>query len=305
MLLHDPRLNALIARIPVLSNVSGISVLGGGLTNKNYRIDTSNGTFVMRVSDTAPGLLGINRVNEKINTQLAHQAGVGPAVIDSLLQDGVLLINWIDAKTLRPPDMHGNAGLLKRVAASLQMLHSAKAFEGNFHFPTLRKKYLKTVLENNYFIPENYLETEPLVIELENAIAATPEQLISCNNDLLAENFMDDGNKIWIIDYEYSGMNEASFEIGNLASESGLSVEDITILCEAYWKKNIAVKIARALAWSMIARYGWMMWASIQSAVSTIDFDFQTWGLKKLNSVLPDLNSENYKSVLDTLKQTY
>ncbi|HMC87199.1 MAG TPA: hypothetical protein VKI61_16860, partial [Chitinophagaceae bacterium] len=90
-----------------------------------------------------------------------------------------------------------------------------------------------------------------------------------------------------------------------LASESGLSVEDITVLCEAYWKKNISVKVARALAWSMIARYGWMMWASIQSAVSTIDFDFKTWGLKKWNSVLPDLNSENYKSVLATLKQTY
>src|SRR5450631_3862735 len=115
-LLHDPGLNALIAQMPVLSGVTGISVLGGGLTNKNYRIDTNNGTCVMRVSDTAPGLLGINRLNEKINTQRAHEAGVGPAVIDSLLQQGVLLIGWIDATTLHPSAMQGNAGLLKRMA---------------------------------------------------------------------------------------------------------------------------------------------------------------------------------------------
>jgi thiamine kinase-like enzyme len=304
-LLHDPRLNALVAQMPVLSGITGISVLGGGLTNKNYRIDTSTGTCVMRVSDTAPRLLGIDRLNEKINTQRAHEAGVGPAVIDSLLQQGVLLISWIDAKTLYPSDLQGNAGLLKRIAASLQMLHAAPVFAGTFHFPSLRKKYLKTVTENHYFIPEQYLQAEPLIIALENEINANPESLVSCNNDLLAENFMDDGNKIWIIDYEYAGLNEASFEIGNLASESGLSADDITTLCEAYWQQHIPAKVARALAWSMIARFGWVMWASIQAAVSTIDFDFKAWGIKKWESVLPELMSDNYLTILNTIKQPH
>jgi thiamine kinase-like enzyme len=304
-LLNDPRLTALIAQLPVLSNITSIAVLGGGLTNKNYRIDTKTGSSVMRVSDTTPGLLGINRLHEKINTQRAHEAGIGPAVIDSLLNEGVLLISWIDATTLHPSDMQGNASLLKRMAASLQMLHSASSFEGVFHFPSLRKKYLHTVLENKYFIPEQYLQMEALITALEEAIAANPEPLVSCNNDLLAENFMDDGNKIWIIDYEYSGMNEASFEMGNLASESALSEEDLTILCEAYWQQHLPVKVARALAWSMIARFGWVMWASIQSVVSTIDFDFKTWGLKKWNTVLPELMSDKYYSVLNTIKKTH
>jgi len=134
-------------------------------------------------------------------------------------------------------------------------------------------------------------------------IEENPENPVPCNNDLLAENFMDDGKKIWIIDYEYSGQNEASFDIGNLAGEIFLNEEETTILCDAYWQKHLPSKIARAKAWSMIARFGWVMWASIQEAVSPIDFDFRTWGLKKWNSVLPELQGEHYNEILEILKQ--
>lgn len=303
--LQDLKLNAIIARIPALSNVTGISLLDGGLTNKNYRIDTQTGSYVMRVSDGEPRMLGINRENEKINTHRAYEAGVGPAVIDSLAKEGVLVISWINAKSLDAANIHNNPGLLKRMSSSLQMLHAGQAFQGNFHFPSIRKNYLNTVLENNYFIPEQYMETTSLVEALEDAIAINPEPLVPCNNDLLAENFLDDGNKIWIIDYEYSGQNEASFEIGNLASESGLSEKDVTTLCNFYWQSDLPAKVARALAWSMIARFGWVLWASIQEAVSKIDFDFRTWGMKKWNSVSADLKSDNYHTILKTIKQEH
>jgi thiamine kinase-like enzyme len=162
---------------------------------------------------------------------------------------------------------------------------------------------LKTVREAGYFLPEPYLQIELRVQQLEEILAATPEELVPCNNDLLAENFMDDGKKIWIIDFEYSGQNEASFEIGNLASESFLSDEKLTKLCDAYWQKHVPSKIARAMAWSMIARFGWVLWASIQEAISPIDFDFRTWGLAKWNSVVPELQGSRYQQVLENLKK--
>lgn len=112
---------------------------------------------------------------------------------------------------------------------------------------------------------------------------------------------MHDGKKIWIIDYEYAGQNEPSFEIGNLASESGLTDAHLVILCDAYWQQHFPLKIARAKAWSMIARYGWVMWASIQEAVSPIDFDFRGWGMKKWNTVLPELKGEPYLKLLSDL----
>ncbi|MBS1934835.1 MAG: LPS biosynthesis choline kinase, partial [Bacteroidetes bacterium] len=254
------------------------------------------------VSDTATSMLGIDRERERINTARAHQSGVGAAVVDALPDENVLLIDWIDAQTLHAHTIREQHKLLPRIAYALRQLHSGEAFHGEFYFPSIRKKYLETVLEKKYFLPDNYLSVEQLILELEKTLVKTAEPLVPCNNDLLAENFLDDGEKIWIIDYEYSGQNEASFDIGNLASESFFSNEELTILCDAYWQKHRPEKIARAIAWSMIARFGWVMWASIQEAVSHIDFDFRQWGLKKWNSVLPEITGSQYKEVLEQLK---
>ena len=304
-LIHHTELNTFISKIPALADATNIAALEGGLTNMNYRVETPKGIYVMRVSDKATYLLGINRENECVNTARAHEAGVGAAMIDFLPNEKVLVISWIEAKTLHAADFQTQPELLPTIANALKKLHAGPAFQGDFYFPTVRKKYLQTVLENGYFIPNEYLSLEPLILELEKIIASNPEELVPCNNDLLAENFMDDGKKIWIIDYEYAGQNEASFEIGNLASESALSDEQLTVLCDAYWQKHLPSKIARAMAWSIIARYGWVMWASIQEAVSSIDFDFKSWGMKKWNSVLPELKGERYIEVLEKLKTNF
>jgi thiamine kinase-like enzyme len=293
----------LIAQIPALAGATGIQKLEGGLTNTNYRVDTPNGPCFMRVSDNSANLLGINREFEKINTERANQAGVGPAVIDFLPAEKVLVIEWINARTLHAEDFQSKPGLLIEIAAALRKLHSGPKFEGEFNFPKVRTRYLDTVLQNGFFLPEGYLTLQPLVIALEKILAAGPEETVPCNNDLLAENFMQDGNKIWIIDYEYAAQNEPSFEIGNLASESGLSDGQLAILCDAYWQNHLPSKIARAMAWSMVARFGWVMWASIQEAASSIDFDFRNWGQKKWDSVLPELTGDRYIKVLKALNQ--
>ncbi len=290
-------------RIPVFAHVIGISPLGGGLTNVNYRVDTASGKYVMRVSNSEPAVLGINRENERVNTIRAHQAGIGPAVLDALKDEHVLVISWIDAKTLHGADICSQPELLPKIANALRTLHSGPEFQGEFHFPTVRSNYLKTVMENGYFLPDQYQAMETLILALESEIASAPEELVPCNNDLLAENFMDDGKKIWIIDYEYAGQNEASFDIGNFASEVHLNDEQLIKLCDAYWQRHSPSKVSRAMAWSMIARYGWVLWASIQEAISPIGFDFRTWGLDKWNSVLPELQGRRYRTVLDNLKK--
>ena len=162
----------------------------------------------------------------------------------------------------------------------------------------------KITWQKPYFIPEGYCEIEFKINALEEILNSNPEPHVPCNNDLLAENFMDDGTKIWIIDYEYSGQNEASFEIGNLTSEISFSPGEIEIFCESYWGKKDPAKVYRAMAWSLIARYGWVMWASIQEANSPIEFDFRNWGLKKWYSVLEDLTTDNYKILFENLKDT-
>ena len=302
-LLHDAQLSALRSQIPTLVDATNMVALGGGLTNKNYRVDTEGGHFMMRVSDKTTSLLGINRANERVNTERAHRAGVGAALVDALPHENVLVVGWIEAKTLHAEDIHARPDLLLRIADSMKKLHAGPAFQGDFHFPTVRKQYLQTVLDAGYFMPDRYLAIESLVLQLEEVLTLTAEELVPCNNDLLAENFMDDGKKIWIVDYEYAGQNEASFEIGNFASEIALNDAQLTLFCDAYRQKHRTSKIARAKAWSMIARFGWVMWASIQEAVSPIVFDFRTWGLKKWQSVLPEFEGNRYEGILKILKE--
>jgi len=142
------------------------------------------------------------------------------------------------------------------------------------------------------------LDLTPQIEALERAMLGAREDRVPCNNDLLAGNFLDDGATIWIIDYEYGGMNEASFELGNLASESGLTVDATQALVTAYWGREDQAKLARARAWSLLARYGWTLWASIQDGVSPIDFDFWSWGMDKYESARSELLGRHYRDIL-------
>jgi len=303
-LMEDEELSVICAQFPILGSMHTITSLSGGLTNKNYRIDTRQGSYVLRISDPSSSLLSIDRNNERINTARANSSGIGPRVIDCLADENVLLLDWIEARTLHAADLQHESGLLERIARALKTLHTGPAFEGDFYFPEIRSHYKSTVVGNNYFMPDGYLELESRVLELEKALQLHPEFKVPCNNDLLAENFLDDGEKIWIIDYEYAGQNEATFDIGNLAAESELTDAQLERLSDAYWNEHSPVKIAKAIAWSMIARYGWVLWGSIQEQVSPIPFDFRGWSLKKWNSVLPELTGDRYNQVLQTLLNT-
>jgi thiamine kinase-like enzyme len=299
--MEEHLLIALKKKVPALADVTNISILKGGLTNVNYRLDTPSDKYVIRISDKKTSLLGIERENERINAQRAYLAGVGAEIIDFLSEEDILVIKWIDAKTLHKDDIKSQPEMLERIARAVRALHKGPKFQQDFYFPSVRKKYLEIVQENNFFIPDNYLRLEPLVVELESLLKVHPEPLAPCNNDLLAENFLDDGTKIWIIDYEYSGQNEPSFEIGNMASELALNREQLVTLCNVYWEENLDHKVWRALAWSVIARFGWVMWASIQEGVSKISFDFRGWGLGKWNSVLLELEGDQYQEIFKNL----
>ncbi|MFI5156418.1 MAG: phosphotransferase [Chitinophagales bacterium] len=303
--MQEAKLRKILKGHPVLGAINQIIPLRGGLTNKNYILESEQGRFVARVGGASSSFLGIDRDRERINTKQAHAAGIGPAVVANIPEENILIISWIEAKTLHAADFLSDPHLLARVAETLRKLHQGPAFEGIFHFPALRKHYLDLVRNFGYFLPDDYLSFESQILDLEGWLSRQPEPLVPCNNDLLAENFLDDGKRIWIIDYEYSGQNEASFEIGNMSGELGLSGEQLRIFCDTYWRQYLPEKMIRARTWSIIARFGWVLWASIQEAVSPIDFDFRSWGLKKWQSVLPELSGDAYRQLIMALKKIY
>jgi thiamine kinase-like enzyme len=212
----------------------------------------------------------------------------------------MLVIEYLHADALTD-ESFADAAVLTRAAAAIRRLHAGPRFTGDFDMFARQAAYLATVQDRGYELPAGYLDHADAWAEVRRALAIRALPTVPCNNDLLAANFIDDGERIWLIDYEYSGMNEASFELGNIASESGLDVERTAALVTAYWGTPSPVKVARARAWSLLARYGWTLWASIQDGVSSIDFDFWSWGMEKYDSAHAELHGPAYDEIVSGL----
>ena len=286
---------ALLNQVPLVKNRTSVTELSGGLTNRNLAIQSDGAHYVARISSNSSDLLNINREDEYKNTIIASEAGIGAIVHDYLPGQGLLLISYINGKTFGAQDIANN---LPRVAKAAKTLHSAKPFVSDFNMFTLQKRYLDIVQSNGFIYPAKYLDYEGHVVDLKKALAVLPDEIVPCNNDLLPGNFIDDGEKIWLIDYEYSGNNDACFELGNIWAEAFLEYDALVELIDAYYGAHRPEKIARAWLQSLMAKYGWTLWAAIQASISDIDFDFRAWGGEKFDLAQSQFSSDLFKQSL-------
>ena len=290
----------LFNKVELLKSRTLITELSGGLTNRNFRVDTAQGVFVARVSSNSSDLLAIDRTSEFRNSTIAGNGAVGAQVLDFLPGEGLLLISFIPGKTFGADDVAAN---LPRIATSLRNLHALASFDHEFNMFNTQRNYQKIVMDQGFRLPEGYVEFAPKVAEIKRAFEVLSEGLVPCNNDLLPGNFIDDGAKIWLIDYEYSGNNDACFEIGNVWAEAFLPLEALEELVSAYYGQHRPEKVARAWLWALMAKYGWTLWASIQSSVSDIDFDFWEWGMSKYDLARSEFTSAYFTSALEQVAQ--
>ena len=282
-------------KVERLKSRTSIAELSGGLTNRNFRIDTPEGKYVARISSNSSSLLSIDRGSEFINSTIAGKGKVGAEVLDYLPGEGLLLISYIEGKTFGAADVSSN---VSRIAQSLRGLHSLDHFDHEFNMFTTQKNYLGIVQSQGFRMPDGYLNFAPQIDEIKRAFTVLFDGLVPCNNDLLPGNFIDDGEKIWLIDYEYSGNNDACFEIGNVWAEAFLPLDALEELVTAYYGQYRPDKVARAWLWALVAKYGWSLWASIQSSVSELDFDFWEWGMAKYDLARSEFTSGYFRDAL-------
>ena len=289
---------ARMTALPSLASLTHVTVLSGGITNRNYRATLADGrVVVVRLSDPDTSDLAIDREHEHANSRAAALAGAAPAVVDYLPGAGALVIAWVPGRTLTDTDL-ADAQTLRRAAAACRRLHAGPDFGNRFDMFDIQERYRRLVGERGYRLPDGYDEFAPHVRALRRAMARHTEPLVPCNNDLLSANFIDDGDRLWLIDYEYSGMNEASFELGNIWSEATLDEELLDVLVGAYWGGPSPAKRARSRAWALMSQYGWTLWASIQAGQSTIDFDYWSWGMEKYDRAVSFFDSPRFEALL-------
>jgi thiamine kinase-like enzyme len=225
-------------------------------------------------------MLAIDREFEYLNSRAAADTGAAPAVLEYLAGQGALVVRFVDGRTLNADDLRDEA-MLARVAAACRTLHAGVPFENDFNMFRIQQRYLADVKEHSFKLPARYDDYEPAVRRIESALSVRDEGTVPCNNDLLPANLIDSGERMWIIDYEYSGNNDACFELGNVWSEANLSVELLEPLITSYYGRPRPSRVARARLLGLMSKYGWTLWASIQDAISDIDFDFWDWGMEK------------------------
>jgi thiamine kinase-like enzyme len=289
---------ALLDRVELLRDRTNLSELSGGLTNRNLKVETPHGNYVARISSNESDLLAIDRKSEYENSKLAADASIGARVYEYLPNDGLLVIAFLPGRTYTARDVAAN---LSRVAESCRTLHNAKPFVRDFDMFKVQSGYLKIVEERGFRVPDKYHEFAEYKDLLLRAFTSTDTGKVPCNNDLLPANFIDDGTKIWLIDYEYSGNNDPCFELGNIWSEAGMSIQQLQELVSAYYGVDRPDKFARAWLFSVLAKYGWTLWASIQDGISELDFDFWAWGMAKYDDVQRDFTSDFFKEQIALL----
>lgn len=220
--ISDPELDALLDQLPALAGQPRqLEELHGGLTNRNIKITTPAATYVARCSVNATTMLGIDRDNEYYNSKAAEQAGVGAPVIDYRPDLGILLVGFLEGTTLTNADLQC-PDVLARVAEGCRTLHAGPRFRDRFNMFELQPAYLKVVQERGFRIPTDYLYFTREFQAVKRILGPDEHATVPCNNDLLAGNFVDNGSKVWLIDYEYSGNNDPPcFELGNIWPSAG------------------------------------------------------------------------------------
>jgi thiamine kinase-like enzyme len=217
--LSDARLRELLDELPALrGRPRQLEELSGGLTNRNVKITTPDGVYVARCADTSRNFLEIDRDREYFNTKAAERAGVGAPVVDYRPEHGLLLLGYLNGTTLRNGDFQ-RPGVIAKVAEGCRRLHAGPRFHGSFDMFERQPSYLNTVQDNGFRLPADYLDYADAFGVIAAVLTAGDQTSVPCNNDLLAGNFIEDGDKVWLIDYEYSGNNDPCFELGNIWSE--------------------------------------------------------------------------------------
>ena len=297
----DGELAALLDQVPALRGPRAVTELSGGLTNRNYRVTVEGaGDYVVRRfpprADRTEERLGIDRDAEHHNSVAAASAGVGAPVVAYAPELGLLVLEHLDGTTLDNASFD-DAGVVARVGAAVRRLHEGPAFTGRFDMFARQRGYLRVVTEDGGCF-DGYRDHDPAFRRVEQALAVRPPPLAPCNNDLLAANFIDDGQRVRIIDYEYSGSNDASFELGNTASECDLDEEQVAALLQAYAGAVTRERLARVRLQALVSAYGWALWGLIQSRSSGIDADFWSWGLERFEKAARGFTSAGFETLL-------
>jgi thiamine kinase-like enzyme len=271
----DPALERVIAVVPEWEGreITAVEPLTSGITNANHKISFRDEAFVVRLIGKDTDLLGIDRAAEEEAGRAAHAAGVGPEVFAALPVLGALITRFVEGSSIPQEDL-ANEDVLSSVVRSVKAIHSCPPIRSTFPVFRIVEEYRELAIERGVSIPAAYDDAHERADPIETAFSKAPMPLITCHNDLLNANLLRDGDHTWIVDYEYAGMGDPFFDLGNLSINNGLGPEAQEMLLRLYFGEVRDVHRARHGLMRIMSDFREAMWGVVQQALSTLDFDY-------------------------------
>jgi thiamine kinase-like enzyme len=261
--------------------------LSGGITNRNFLVEAvgTDEQWVIRLAGNDTHLLGISREVEHAATVAAAGVGVGPEVTAFIRPEGYLVTRFIVGSPVSDEAVHRPA-TLARVADSLRRIHDGPPIPGLFVPFRIVEAYRALAEARGVRIPPEYELALSHARRIELALLANPVELRPCHNDLLNANFIDDGSRIRIVDWEYAGMGDPFFDLGNFSINHELKPDEDAAVLSAYEGSARPDRLARLTLMRTISDFREAMWGVLQQGISTLDVDFVAYAGEHFDRLL-------------------
>jgi thiamine kinase-like enzyme len=269
--------------------------LGGGITNHNFKVRVGEDTFVLRIGGRDTHLLGIDRRAEHEASLAAAAVGVGPEVIRFVEPEGYLVTRFIEGgivpiETIREPTA------IRRVAHSLRAVHAGPPIPSRFDSFRVVEAYRATAATHGVPTPAAYDAAKKVADRIEQARRAVPER--PCHNDLLNANFIDDGRRIRIVDWEYAGMGDVFFDLANFSVNHELDERANELLLEAYFGEARKEHVRALRLMRFMSDFREAMWGVVQQAISDLEFDFPGYAERHFDRLARTAGERSFRKLL-------
>jgi thiamine kinase-like enzyme len=251
--------------------------LEGGITNRNYRARLGGEDVVLRLPGKDTDQLGVDRGAERAASEAAAAAGVGPEVV-TLLDDPVCLVTrFIEGEPVAAEDLH-DAVLLAEVAAALRRVHGAAPIKAAFSPFRVVEDYAERATARGAALPDDYDWARGVATRIEAGMSGPEHEPVLCHDDLLAANLIRTPAGIRIVDWEYAGMGDRYFDLGNLAVNNGLEPGEEISLLESYFGEPAGGGRLESLRlMRFMSDFREAMWGVLQGSLSDLEFDFASY----------------------------
>jgi thiamine kinase-like enzyme len=279
---------AALARVPLFGNVQqrGLKIkrLGGGLTNVTYKVTVGGAAYALRLAGEGTSEY-IDRIAEEHNARVAAEAGINAEVIYFDATDGTMVTRFVDGVSMNAGDGFGrDSGAPVRAARALKRVHTlGRVFKSRFDVFAAIDGYLELLRGWRTPLPEDYYEVGQRARAVRLALEVSPAALVPCHNDPWPANLLDADGRIYLIDWEYSGMNDPMWDLADLSVEARFGPEQDRTMMEAYHGIGLSQALCSRLeVYKAMSDLHWSVWGFVQHAKGNRAEDFWSYGLERL-----------------------